>query len=124
MTIVVGFSARPEGEAALAHAAAEARLRGSRVIVVPNTDADDPAAVLALLEGVAYEVVSPSETGLLAERLIEVAEAEGAETIVIGLRRRSPTGKLLLGLNAQRILLDASCPVIAVKAPEEPQERD
>jgi nucleotide-binding universal stress UspA family protein len=45
-----------------------------------------------------------------------VAESEQAEFIVIGLRRRTPVGKLILGSNAQRILLDASCPVLAVKA--------
>ena len=51
-----------------------------------------------------------------AEDLIEVAEEIHAELIVIGLRRRTPVGKLILGSNAQRILLDASCPVLAVKA--------
>ena len=53
---------------------------------------------------------------------IEVGDAlnvdvvSDAELIVIGLRRRSPVGKLILGSNAQRILLDAHCPVLAVKA--------
>ena len=51
-----------------------------------------------------------------AEDLISVADEESADFIVIGLRRRSPVGKLILGSNAQRILLDASCPVLAVKA--------
>ena len=51
-----------------------------------------------------------------AEDLIGIAETADADLIVIGLRRRSPVGKLILGSNAQRILLDAQCPVLAVKA--------
>jgi nucleotide-binding universal stress UspA family protein len=51
-----------------------------------------------------------------AEDLIAVAEEIEADFIVIGLRRRTPVGKLILGSNAQRILLEAPCPVLAVKA--------
>jgi nucleotide-binding universal stress UspA family protein len=52
-----------------------------------------------------------------AEDLVAVAVESEADLIVIGLRRRSPVGKLILGSNAQRILLDAPCAVLAVKAP-------
>jgi nucleotide-binding universal stress UspA family protein len=48
--------------------------------------------------------------------MVEIADEEGADLIVIGLRRRSPVGKLVLGSNAQDILLSANCPVLAVKA--------
>jgi nucleotide-binding universal stress UspA family protein len=54
-----------------------------------------------------------------AEDLIAVAEEVGADIIVIGLRRRTPVGKLIMGSNAQRILLEAPCPVLAVKAEED-----
>jgi nucleotide-binding universal stress UspA family protein len=43
-----------------------------------------------------------------------VREVE-AEAIVIGIRHRSAVGKMLMGSVAQRVLLDAPCPVIAVK---------
>ena len=45
-----------------------------------------------------------------------VADEVDADMIVIGLRRRTPVGKLIMGSNSQSILLDASCPVLAVKA--------
>ncbi|MGW3606483.1 universal stress protein [Micromonospora sp. NPDC005161] len=51
-----------------------------------------------------------------ADELVDVAEETAADLIVIGLRRRSAMGKFLLGSSAQRILLDANCPVLAVKA--------
>ena len=66
--------------------------------------------------GVAYEVRQLGRVFEPAEDLLSIAEASEAELIVIGLRRRSPVGKLILGSNAQRILLDAHCPVLAVKA--------
>ena len=53
--------------------------------------------------------------GYAATVIIEEAARLDADLIVIGLRRRTPVGKLILGSNAQRILLDAPCPVLAVK---------
>lgn len=131
--IVVGYVPKPEGEAALRLAAEEARLRGSSLVVVnsrrvrregtaadaPSDDADlDHISAQLAGAGVEHEVRQLVRGIDPAEDLVGVAEEVGADFIVIGLRRRSPVGKLILGSNAQRILLDAPCPVLAVKAAE------
>ena len=84
--------------------------------ILPHAIAQVPA--LATL-GVPYAVRAAADTLDPAEELISAADAASADFIIIGLRRRSPVGKLLLGSNAQRVLLDASCPVLAVKAESE-----
>ena len=116
--IVVGYSSRPEGQAALKRALSEARLRGAALVVVNISPEPDTAGLAAELatSGVTSEIRTPADVNDSAEELIRTAEMTDADFIVIGLRRRSPVGKLLLGSNAQRVLLDAACPVLAVKA--------
>jgi nucleotide-binding universal stress UspA family protein len=111
-SIVVGYSSKPEGRAALARALDEARMRHAELVVV-HSSADAEVGDLRAQLGAAGV---PFEIKEAAEDLISTADERGAEFIVIGLRKRSPVGKLLLGSNAQRVLLDAACPVLAVKA--------
>lgn len=122
MTVVVSHLSNPEGRQALATAIGEARSRGTGLVVVepPATSAAAAGAeggeTLAerLAEaGVPHEVVVSD--GDLPESIVQTAARVGAELIVIGLRRRSPVGKLILGAGAQRILLESPCPVLAVK---------
>lgn len=131
MAIVVGYVATKEGRAALKRAAEECLLRQTKLIVISSHrggrdfDADEATRFEAELErikgvlderGLEHEVRQLVRGNDPAEDLISVADEVDADFIVIGLRRRSPVGKLILGSNAQRILLDASCPVLAVKA--------
>lgn len=120
MTIVVGHLATPEGQEALSTAVTEARERKVPLVVVTNgrRPADELRVETDELVGrLAGEVDARVEhgTGDFAEDLIRTAASAGAELIVIGLRRRSPVGKLILGAGAQRILVEAPCPVLAVK---------
>ena len=59
-----------------------------------------------------HVVVSPLTAG---EEIVQFAEQNTIDLIVIGVRRRSKVGKLLFGSNAQLIILTAPCPVLTVK---------
>lgn len=127
--VLVGYVRTPEGEAALEHAVLEAGRRGARLVVVcshraeddehgAETHAEESERLHAQLagHGVEFEIRTLVRGFEPAEDLISLAEVTGAELIVIGLRRRTPVGKMVMGSNAQRVLLDAPCPVLAVKA--------
>jgi nucleotide-binding universal stress UspA family protein len=127
--IVVGYIPSPEGIAAFERAKQEARLRDARLIVV-NTgrhgnyanpmfaSPEDIDAIDAELSAadIGHEVLQPTGGLAAAEEILRTAGEQNAGLIVIGLRHRSPVGKLLLGSTAQQVLLDAPCPVLAVKA--------
>ncbi len=129
MTIVVGYLATREGRAALDAAIAEAERRATGLLLVQSDKGGAGSADAASAQGSDLDQVRTELTdrGLtfdireiapgrdVAEELIAAAEESDGSLIVIGLRRRSPVGKLILGVNAQRILLDAPCPVLAVK---------
>ncbi|NLF05675.1 MAG: universal stress protein [Actinomycetales bacterium] len=125
MTVVVGFVDTPEGRAALSAAAHEAVSHERRLVVVlaaprggPGPDLDEAAErVRAELDesGVRHEIRHTARSGDAAEDIVQVAREEDASLVVIGLRRRSAVGRLFLGAKAQRILLDAPCPVLAIK---------
>ncbi|WP_028048466.1 universal stress protein [Cellulomonas sp. URHD0024] len=130
MNIVVGYVHTPEGEAALDAAIAQARSSDAvlHVISGPDTGADNAFdisleqhadALSARLDGlhVRNVVYAHDATADPADEILDRARTSGAELIVIGLRRRSPVGKLILGSTAQRVLLEADVPVLAAKRP-------
>ena len=49
------------------------------------------------------------------EDLVQFAEESQTDQIVVGVKRRSKVGKLLMGSTAQYIILKAPCPVLCVK---------
>ena len=127
--IVVGYIPSPEGIAAFERAKDEALLRSEPLFVV-NTGQDgnyasplfaspeDVDAIQAELNaaGISHEMLQPTTGLAAADEILRIAEEQDAALIVIGLRHRSPVGKLLLGSTAQQVLLDAPCAVLAVKA--------
>ena len=128
MTVLVGYVPDAEGEAAFTAGLQEARRRGEPLVVLNsarsgapvNVDVASEDAVARMTaraadEGVPADIRQHSHDGDAAEEVLRVAREVDASVIVIGLRKRSPVGKLLMGSSAQRILLDADRPVLAVK---------
>jgi nucleotide-binding universal stress UspA family protein len=128
VTVLVGYLPTPEGDAAYAAALGEAQRRGEPLVLlnsprsgapistdVASEDAVREMADRARASGVELDVRQAPHSGEIADEVLRVAKETDASVIVIGMRKRSPVGKLLMGSSAQRILLDADRPVLAVK---------
>ena len=123
--VVVAVTDRPEGAAALAWALERARALGLELEAVPITS-DAPStpvhASQALRRSVEVDAAAAGVSARLhdpdpdvADQLIALSAA-GADVVVLPVRRRSATMKFLLGSIAQRVIGEASCPVVTIKA--------
>lgn len=132
MIVAVALSPTPAGRAALDLALRESALREAELVVINIVDtaehAEDAAArerVSADLaeraervegaKGVTTRIVTEATRGDIADAILGLATAEQADLLVIGSRRRSPVGKLIMGSTVQRVLLDAPMPVLVTK---------
>lgn len=128
MTILVGYVPSPEGTAAISRAMAEAQRSGEPLLLINSalhpTDSEGPISTEIVQDaldarlkaaGITHTIRQLAVGENAADAILESAKEVHASLIVIGVRKRSPIGKLILGSTAQRVLLDADCPVIAVK---------
>jgi len=127
MTVVVGYIPDQYGEAALAAGIEEAERRGTDLVVVNATKGDalvdrryvGEAGIAELEERLAgLSVASRVRQAMgadVAEEILAAAAETDADVIVVGLRHRTPVGKLIMGSVAQQVLLDAPCWVLGVK---------
>ena len=127
MTVVVGYIPDQYGEAALTAGIEEAQRRGTGLVVVNATKGDalvdrryvGEAGLAGLEERLAgldmthdvRQAIGPD----VAREILRVAEDTDADVVVIGLRHRTPVGKMIMGSVAQEVLMEAKCAVLAVK---------
>lgn len=115
MSIIAAVPDSPEGIAALHAGVAEARRLDTDLLVVnlalrPIDLADLPGDVkVEIIERKGREDRDP------VDAVLDEIALRGAERLVIGVKRRTPVGKAILGSISQRLLLDSPIPVLAVK---------
>jgi nucleotide-binding universal stress UspA family protein len=133
MSVVVGYVPDATGLLAVREGAQQAQWRGTELVLVNvvgaagyavPTAADERTldAVAAQLteQGVRFSVRQVEQSlDRPSEVILAVAEETDAELIVIGVHRTSPVVKAVLGSTVQRVLADATCPVLCVRAVEE-----
>jgi nucleotide-binding universal stress UspA family protein len=126
MTILVAYVPRPEGEAALDKGIEIATRRNEHLLVVNAGPNDDPSIALGYdserVEARLAALPVPAEFKQFVrgkgtvEEIEDLVQQLPVSVLVIGLRKRSQVGKLLLGSVALEILSNVPCPILAVKA--------
>ncbi len=130
MRILVGYDGTNAAKEALNLAKVHAKSFGAAVDVVTSMekgtenqreDIDQAERGLEWAKSIFDEKDIACNTHLLirgltpGEDLVEFAEENNVDEILVGVKRRSKVGKLLMGSTAQYVILKASCPVVSVK---------
>jgi nucleotide-binding universal stress UspA family protein len=129
MTVLIGYVPTPRGEAAFEHGLGEAAVRGDDVVLLNSprrgstvdprlvdNETADRLVERARAAGVTARVDHTDHGSDLVGAFQSLLASTGARLVVIGLRRRRPVGKLVMGSDAQRLLLELDVPVLAVKS--------
>jgi nucleotide-binding universal stress UspA family protein len=130
MKILVGYDETRVAEAALKLAHKHAKAFDAKIYILnsleqsPTLKKEDIDKAESKLEkiktsfeadGIACEANASVSYQSPGEDLVNFAKDNDVEEIILGVRRRSKVGKLMFGSTAQFVILEAPCPVLAVK---------
>ncbi|SEH36504.1 MULTISPECIES: universal stress protein [Halopenitus] len=116
-----------EAEVVLAHVFTEEALEESRerLNIDPGSEAATPdgvakrhATIRDLADAMEESDVEYRVRGAVGDHgqaIADLAEEETADRVVVGGRKRSPTGKAVFGSTAQTVMLSSPCPVTFVR---------
>ncbi len=118
MTVMTAIAEGHEGDHALAAGIAEARLLDTDLVLVNlRLQPLDNSSLPEDLKITVVERSGPGDRDPAEAVLDEIDARPSINRLIIGMRRRSPMGKALLGSVSQRLLLESPIPVVAIKPP-------
>lgn len=130
MRIMVGYDGSNAAKDALVLAKKHAKAFEAKVFVISSLERgnedqlpkiDQAERDLEYAKSFLEKDNIPCETHLLirglspGEDLIQFANENEIDEIIVGVKRRSNVGKLVFGSNARYVIMEASCPVVTVK---------
>ena len=127
MKILVGYAGQDPSHKTLKLARERAKSLGAKVYVLHSKvtdlpheqhelDLQDMENVRRLFEeeGLFCEAHVSVRNMTPGEHLVRFAEENGIDEIIVGVKRKSKVGKLLMSSTAQHVILGAPCPVVSV----------
>ncbi|UYG17510.1 universal stress protein [Brachybacterium huguangmaarense] len=126
MKILLAYVPSATAEAAFDFTLQEAKERGASVLVLASEGGADPKKASAVTDdrpltqrleesGIDYELRVVPRRDDPADDILAAAESGEIDMVVLGIRKRTPIGKMLLGSTSQRVIMEAPCPVVCVK---------
>ena len=123
-TILLASDASPASEAAEGQAIELAARLGGRLVVIsvvggaPSVRAARQLSVESIVQrarAAGAEATGLCWEGDAGETIVEAAEAESADLIVVGTHERGAVGRLFLGSVSDHVVRHARCPVMVVR---------
>ncbi len=123
-TILLATDASPASGAAEGHAVELAAHLGARLLVLsvvagsPTVRAERQVAIEAVVQrarGAGADATGMTWNGDAGEAIVEAAEAESADLIVVGTHGRGTVGRLFIGSVSEHVVRNAPCPVMVVR---------
>lgn len=124
--ILLAYVPSATSEAAFAFAVEEAERRDASLLVLASERAPDPRKARGVTDqrplqerleetGLAFELRTVPKRDDPADDILDAVEHDDVDLVILGIRKRTPIGKILLGSTSQRVAIEAPVPVVMVK---------
>ncbi|MGO2023303.1 MAG: universal stress protein [Brachybacterium tyrofermentans] len=125
-TILLAYVPSATSEAALKYAIEEATRRDAKLLVLASERPPDPRKARGVTDkrslperlaetGLEHELRTVPKRDDPADDILDAVESDPIDLVVLGIRRRTPIGKILLGSTSQRVAIESPVPVVLVK---------
>lgn len=125
-TILLAYVPSATSEAAFVFAVDEAKRRDASLLVLASGRAPDPRKARGVEDkrpleerlaetGLEFELRTVPKRDDPADDILDAVEHDDVDMVVLGIRRRTPIGKILLGSTSQRVAIESPVPVVLVK---------